>query len=75
VREDQPDPDDGAPSDQMAERPLVPRPLGSAPLLDSKPMPATRPGMLRPRIAGDSFSLPTQRPAFDIGPESRADIT
>jgi len=49
------------------------RPLGSAPLLDSEPLPATRPGMLRPRQA-DGFSLPTQRPAFDIGPEEPADI-
>ncbi|GLY03639.1 hypothetical protein Acsp01_40180 [Actinoplanes sp. NBRC 101535] len=28
---------------------LLSRPLGSAPLLDSEPLPATRPGMLRPR--------------------------
>jgi arginase len=49
------------------------RPLGSAPLLDSEPLPATMPGMLRPRPA-DGFSLPAQRPAFDIGPEEPADI-
>ena len=51
-----------------------PRPLGRAPLLDSEPLPATRPGMLRPRpaangnhpgdagAAADGYSLPTQRP-------------
>jgi arginase len=50
------------------------RPLGSAPLLDSEPLPATMPGMLRPRQA-DGFSLPAQRPAFDIGPEEPADIS
>jgi arginase len=50
------------------------RPLGAAPLLDSDPLPATRPGMLRPRT-GEGFSLPTQRPAFDIGPGEPADIT
>jgi arginase len=49
------------------------RPLGSAPLLDSEPLPATRPGMLRPRPS-ESFSLPAQRPAFDVGPEEPADI-
>jgi arginase len=49
------------------------RPLGSAPLLDSEPLPATRPGMLRPRQV-DGFSLPAQRPAFDVGPEEPADI-
>jgi arginase len=50
------------------------RPLGSAPLLDSEPLPATMPGMLRPRPA-EGFSLPAQRPAFDIGPEEPADIS
>jgi hypothetical protein len=51
------------------------RPLGNGPLLDSEPLPATRPGMLRPRQP-DGFSLPAQRPrpAFDIGPEEPADI-
>ncbi|GGK98949.1 hypothetical protein GCM10012284_36670 [Mangrovihabitans endophyticus] len=50
------------------------RPLGLAPTLDSEPLPATRPGMLRPRST-DSFSLPAQRPAFDIGPdEEPADL-
>jgi arginase len=44
-------------------------------LLDSEPMPATRPGMLRPRTSQGTFSLPTQRPAFDVGPENRADVT
>ncbi|GIM91551.1 arginase family protein [Paractinoplanes toevensis] len=58
---------------------LAPRPLGQAPLLDSKPLPATRPGMLRPRQsddhpAGEGFSLPVQRPAFDLGSGSPADI-
>ena len=56
-------------------RPMVPRPLGSAPLLDSEPLPATRPGMLRPRAADARFSLPAQRPAFDPGPEESADIS
>ena len=49
------------------------RPLGANPLLDSTPTPATRPGMLRPRTAED-FSLPAQRPAFDVGPEKPVDI-
>jgi arginase len=49
------------------------RPLGSAPLLDSDPLPATRPGMLRPRPT-ESFSLPAQRPAFDPGSDESADI-
>lgn len=63
---------------------LVSRPLGQAPLLDSEPLPATRPGMLRPRVAqerpaddrgsADGFSLPVQRPAFDLGSGSPADI-
>jgi arginase len=48
------------------------RPLGSAPLLDSKPLPATMPGMLRPRQIED-FTLPAQRPAFEVGPEQPAD--
>ena len=64
--------------ESAAARPDIPaqsvaRPLGSAPLLDSEPLPATRPGMLRPR-AVDGFSLPAQRPAFDIGPGEPADI-
>ena len=63
--------DDG-PESHRDLRPAT-RPLGSAPLLDSEPLPATRPGMLRPRQA-DGFSLPAQRPAFDIGPEEPADI-
>jgi len=49
------------------------RPLGSAPLLDSKPLPATMPGMLRPRSVED-FTLPAQRPAFEAGPEQPADL-
>jgi arginase len=56
-------------------RPIVPRPLGAAPLLDSEPLPATRPGMLRPRAADARFSLPAQRPAFDSGSEEPADIS
>jgi arginase len=55
--------------------PVTTRPLGSAPRLDSEPLPATRPGMLRPRPATEGgFSLPVQRPAFDPGPEEPADI-
>ncbi|NMO55980.1 arginase [Actinoplanes sp. TBRC 11911] len=54
------------------------RPLGSAPLLDSEPLPATRPGMLRPRAPEEprphGFSLPAQRPAFDVGSGEPADI-
>ncbi|GAB1694072.1 hypothetical protein KRM28CT15_58750 [Krasilnikovia sp. M28-CT-15] len=50
----------------------VSRPLGATPLLDSEPLPATRPGTLRPRPA-DGFTLPAQRPAFDSGPDE-ADI-
>ena len=59
---------------------LLSRPLGSAPLLDSEPLPATRPGMLRPRRtepdgeASEGFSLPAQRPAFDVGSGEPADI-
>jgi hypothetical protein len=49
------------------------RPLGAAPLLDSKPLPATMPGMLRPRTV-EEFSLPAQRPAFEVGPEQPADL-
>jgi arginase len=51
----------------------VSRPLGQAPLLDSQPIPATRPGTLRPRTV-EGFSLPTQRPVFDVGPGEPADI-
>ncbi|GAA0509048.1 hypothetical protein Ade02nite_62550 [Paractinoplanes deccanensis] len=66
------EPEDAHPdkAEPVAAR-LVPRPLGQAPLLDSEPLPATRPGMLRPRVseepAPDNFSLPAQRPAFEIG--------
>jgi arginase len=67
------------PEEANGEQPrpgILPRPLGSAPLLDSEPLPATRPGMLRPRPAPvEGFSLPVQRPAFDIGPEEPADIS
>ncbi|BFU42739.1 hypothetical protein KRMM14A1004_09760 [Krasilnikovia sp. MM14-A1004] len=57
--------------DEEAIRPAS-RPLGAAPLLDSDPLPATRPGMLR--RPADGFTLPAQRPAFDIGPGEPADI-
>jgi arginase len=61
---------------QVPGGPLVPRPLGSSPMLDSEPLPATRPGMLRPRPSEDnSFTLPVQRPAFDISGEKPADIS
>ena len=72
---------DGDPERRDHERRmgLVSRPLGQAPLLDSDPLPATRPGMLRPRTpeeptAGDGFSLPVQRPAFDLGSGEPADV-
>jgi arginase len=73
-------------SADSAEAPVRVRPLGSAPLLDSEPLPATRPGMLRPRRAeasdgesvtphtSEGFSLPVQRPAFDAGSGEPADI-
>ncbi|WP_438870539.1 hypothetical protein [Paractinoplanes brasiliensis] len=70
--------DDGGRDEDAEEEParLVSRPLGQAPLLDSEPLPATRPGMLRPRAGEDGpFSLPTQRPAFDLGSGAPADIT
>jgi arginase len=71
---------DPKPEPVRDEPQLVPRPLGPAPLLDSEPTPATRPGMLRPRPAAapdrdESFSLPVQRPAFDIGSDEPADIS
>jgi arginase len=69
----------GEPTVDRPEARLLPRPLGSAPLLDSEPLPATRPGMLRPRTGEESrtaegFSLPAQRPAFDLGEGEPADI-
>lgn len=67
--------DGGVPEDdeQTPARP-VQRPLGQAPLLDSEPLPATRPGMLRPRTGDEGpFSLPAQRPAFDLGSGTPAD--
>jgi hypothetical protein len=77
------EPEDDTEPDEHAERTglrLLSRPLGSAPLLDSEPLPATRPGMLRPRATedgrnGETFSLPIQRPAFDVGSDAPADIT
>ena len=63
---------DAETDEEHGERAL--RPLGQAPLLDSEPMPATMPGMLRPRPIED-FTLPVQRPAFEIGPEAPADVT
>jgi hypothetical protein len=59
------------PGDAQVRGPM--RPLGPAPLLDSKPLPATMPGMLRPRPIED-FTLPAQRPAFEVGPEQPADL-
>ena len=63
--------------EEIEEEPAEPRPLGQAPMLDSAPLPATRPGMLRPRpaspeeeVSAEPFSLPVQRPAFDLGPEA-----
>jgi arginase len=69
------------PAPEAADRPAA-RPLGQAPLLDSEPLPATRPGMLRPRPANgshpgpfaDPFAVPTQRPAVDAGSGEPADI-
>ena len=73
----------GAPTPAESVAPL--RPLGVQPLLDSEPLPATRPGLLRPRTAdsprgaeprrSDGFSLPVQRPAFDIGADDPADVS
>ena len=68
-----PGPSGGPVADEPARPPS--RPLGQAPLLDSEPLPATRPGMLRPRPSAGGFSLPAQRPAFDIGSEEPADIS
>lgn len=48
-------------------------PVNPVPSIVDSPLPATRPGMLRPRTA-DDFSLPTQRPAFDVGPGEPVDI-
>lgn len=67
------DGDEAGEDDDQAELRAATRPLGPAPLLDSKPLPATMPGMLRPRAAED-FTLPAQRPAFEIGPEQPADL-
>jgi arginase len=109
----------GGSDPHAADDSFITRPLGQAPLLDSTPLPATRPGMLRPRPADDhpaeddpaddhpaeddraddhtaddfpaddhpaddfpaddfrapgGFSLPVQRPAFDLGSGSPADI-
>nr|WP_127497532.1 arginase family protein [Actinoplanes solisilvae] len=70
------DEDDDEDEDEDEPGPMPPRPLGQAPLLDSEPLPATRPGMLRPRTAEDrdGFSLPAQRPAFELGSGTPADI-
>jgi arginase len=40
---------------------------------DSEPVPATMPGTLRPRPV-EGFTLPAQRPAFDLGPEEPAEV-
>jgi arginase len=72
--------DEAPAEDEPVAEPPSRRPLGSAPLLDSEPLPATRPGMLRPRPAEEEesrsggFSLPVQRPAFDLGSGEPADI-
>jgi arginase len=73
--------DEAPAEDEPVAEPPSRRPLGSAPLLDSKPLPATRPGMLRPRPTEEEgeprrsgFSLPVQRPAFDLGSGEPADI-
>jgi arginase len=68
-----PDAHEAGEDDDQPEIRAATRPLGSAPLLDSKPLPATMPGMLRPRTIED-FTLPAQRPAFEIGPEQPADL-
>ncbi len=74
------DPETEAPepaeTDEERRARLIPRPLGQSPLLDSDPLPATRPGLLRPRSTDEreSFSLPVQRPAFDLGTGEPADI-
>ena len=60
------------PADAVDDETL--RPLGKHPELDSEPLPATRPGMLRPRQPDEGFTLPPHRPAFDIGEEKPADI-
>jgi hypothetical protein len=65
-RSEQPQPDQDQPDQDRSEQHRRERPLGSAPLLDSAPLPATMPGMLRPRPV-DAFTLPVQRPAFDAG--------
>jgi arginase len=76
-QEDQAEPVEPEDEDEDDVR-LVTRPLGQAPLLDSEPLPATRPGMLRPRSTDEErpagFSLPVQRPAFDLGSGEPADI-
>nr|WP_203676787.1 hypothetical protein [Actinoplanes siamensis] len=54
-----------------AEVRLLSRPLGSAPLLDSEPLPATRPGMLRPRPPADppvAGAFTAHTPGFDEVP-------
>jgi arginase len=76
---DEPDPaEPGSDADDDGPGEFTRRPLGSAPLLDSEPLPATRPGMLRPRSTEEprphGFSLPAQRPAFDVGSGEPADI-
>jgi arginase len=76
---DEPDPpEQGADANGDEPGGFAHRPLGSAPLLDSEPLPATRPGMLRPRSTEEprphGFSLPAQRPAFDVGSGEPADI-
>ena len=61
-RVEPPAPADAAPPSDAGDSDSVPS------LVDAVPLPDTRPGKLRPRPA-DDFSLPAQRPAFDVGPE------
>ncbi len=56
--DEEPRPDRTRTESQRGEVRLLSRPLGSAPLLDSEPLPATRPGMLRPRPPADGGFAP-----------------
>lgn len=66
----------GFPAVSISEVGVRLRPLGLTPLLDSPPLPATRPGILRPRrpeVAGDEPSAP-QRAVFGSGPGEPAEF-
>jgi arginase family enzyme len=66
--EDDPRPERTRPEPDTAEVRMLSRPLGSAPLLDSEPLPATRPGMLRPRPPADgTFGPPAAGPGSFTG--------